>query len=119
WIEGLLRDAGVAADWIPYLRLMVLLVLLAIILYVSFLITRRYFIRYLHAFFKQTSATWDDVLADNKTFENLAHLVPALIVKIFAPILFRDFVEMLQVFDKMIYIYLLTVGIIVLVMNYN
>src|SRR5690606_20557671 len=115
WIEGLLRDAGVAADWIPYLRLMVLLVLLAIILYVSFLITRRYFIRYLHAFFKQTSATWDDVLADNKTFENLAHIVPAVIVKIFAPILFRDFDEMLPVVDKMIDIYLVIVGMMVFV----
>lgn len=111
----MLRDAGVAADWIPYLRLMVLLVLLAIILYVSFLITRRYFIRYLHAFFKQTSATWDDVLADNKTFENLAHIVPAVIVKIFAPILFRDFDEMLPVVDKMIDIYLVIVGMMVFV----
>src|SRR5690606_19827342 len=97
WIEGLLEDAGVAAAWIPYLRLVVLLVVLGILLYASFIITRRYFIRYLHAFFKQTSAKWDDVLADNKTFEYLAHIVPAVIVKIFSPILFRDFAQILPV----------------------
>src|SRR5690606_5073700 len=115
WIEGLLEDAGVAAAWIPYLRLVVLLVVLGILLYASFIITRRYFIRYLHAFFKQTSAKWDDVLADNKTFENLAHIVPAVIVKIFAPILFRDFDEMLPVVNKMLDIYLVIVGMLVFV----
>lgn len=115
WIEGLLRDAGVAGDWIPYIRLLVLLVLLSIVLYVSFRITRRYVIRYLHSFFKRTSATWDDVLADNRTFENLAHIVPAIIVKIFAPILFRDFHQMLPVVDKLIDVYLVIVGMMVFV----
>ena len=113
--EGLLEDSGVAAAWIPYLRLVVLLVVLGILMYASFIITRRYFIRYLHAFFKQTSAKWDDVLADNKTFENLAHIVPAVIVKIFAPILFRDFDEMLPVVNKMLDIYLVIVGMLVFV----
>jgi miniconductance mechanosensitive channel len=115
WIESLLRDAGVASDWIPYLRLMVLVVLLAIILFTSFFITRRYVIRYLHSFFKKTAVTWDDVLADNKTFENLAHIVPAVIVKIFAPILFRDFDGMLPIVNKMIDVYLIIVGMMVLV----
>jgi miniconductance mechanosensitive channel len=115
WIESLLRDAGVAGDWIPYLRLIVLLILLGIVLYVAFFVTRRYVIRYLHSFLKKTPAKWDDVLADNKTFENLAHIVPAIIVKIFVPILFRDFEEMVPVVDKMIDIYLVIVGMLVFV----
>lgn len=115
WVEDLLSDAGVAGEWIPYLRLLVLLILLAVTAFGSLVITRRFVIRYLHTFFKRTTATWDDVLADNRTFENLAHIVPAAIIKTFAPIMFRDFDQMLPVVSKLIDSYLVVVVMIVLV----
>lgn len=115
WVEDLFSGAGVPEDWIPYLRLLVMLVLLAIVLYSSLVITRRFIIRYLHAFFKRTTTTWDDVLADNKTFENLAHIVPAAIVRTFAPIIFRDFDQLIPIVSRLIDSYLVLVVMLVLI----
>ncbi len=115
WIEDLLSSAGMPDNWVPYFRLLVLVILLGVVAYGSLIITRRFIIRYLHAFFKRTSATWDDVLADNKTFENLAHIVPAALIKNFAPIMFRDFEQMLPVVVKLIDSYLVVVLMLVLI----
>src|SRR5690606_35977800 len=34
---------------------------------------------------------WDDVLADRQTFDNLAHIIPAVIVRIATPVLFANY----------------------------
>lgn len=115
WIEDLLSSAGMPDNWVPYFRLLVLVILLGIVAYGSLIITRRFVIRYLHAFFKRTSATWDDVLADNKTFENLAHIVPAALIKNFAPVMFRDFDQILPIVVKLIDSYLVIVLMLVLI----
>lgn len=115
WVEDVIGSAGVPDDWIPYLRLLVMLILLIIVSYGSLLITRRFVIRNLHTFFKRTSATWDDVLADNRTFENLGHIVPAAIIKIFAPIIFRDFDQLIPIVSKLIDSYLVLVVMLVLI----
>lgn len=115
WVEDVLNSAGVPDDWIPYLRLLVMLILLGIVSYGSLVITRRFVIRYLHTFFKRTTATWDNVLADNRTFENLGHIVPAAIVRTLAPIIFRDFDQFIPIVSKLIDSYLVLVVMLVLV----
>src|SRR5690606_36782253 len=115
WVEDVIGSAGVPDDWIPYLRLLGMLILLIIVSYGSLLITRRLVIRNLHTFFKRTSATWDDVRAVNRTFENLGHTVRAALIRIFSPIIFRDVDQLIPIVSKLIGRYLLLVVMLVLI----
>jgi len=58
---------------------------------------------------KRTQSKWDDLLMDNKVFSNLAHIVPVIMVRVIAPILFRDFEKVLPVVIKLTDIYLIIV----------
>ena len=110
WIERLLTDAGVSEALAPTLRLLVLLVGLVVVAGIFFWITRRIVVQYLYRFFRHTNITWDDALAEYKVFDSLAHIVPAMIIRIFAQILFKDFDEVVPWVIKLTDAYLIIVG---------
>jgi miniconductance mechanosensitive channel len=59
------------------------------------LFTKHIVIHSLYRLFKRTAVTWDDGLADLKVFDNLAHILPAIVVEVFATTIFLDFDEFL------------------------
>ena len=91
WLESLLSEAGVVSTWIPYLKTGILLIVVLLLAFISYYITRSLIVSFLHRFFKHTKTKWDDILIDFKVFSNLAHIVPVLIIRIFIPIIFADF----------------------------
>ncbi len=115
WVEALLKDSGVALDAVPYLRLLILICTLALAAFIVFIFTKGIIVRSIYSFFKRTSVQWDDVLVDKRVFDSLAHIAPAILVKIFAPILFHDFEFLLPVVLKLTDIYLIVVGMIVII----
>src|SRR5690606_5747831 len=110
WVESALTNAGVSEGLAPTLRLLILLTVLAIAALVFFWITRRIVIQSLHGFFKRTTVTWDDVLADHKVLNSVSHIVPALVVRIFAQILFKDFEQLQPWIVRFADAYLMIVG---------
>lgn len=113
WVESLLRDAGIAEEWVIYVRLIFFLFVLCIGALLAFFITKRLIIHYIYKAFKKTSFTWDDLIADNKAFDNLAHIAPALIVRITAPVFFADFQSTIPVVIKLTDAYLIVVSMLV------
>ena len=91
WLETILADAGVSAQWIPILYVLIAIVALIVVIFLAYGITKLFVSRFLHAFFRKTPFKWDDVLADHKTFDNLAHIVPAIIVRYAIPELFANY----------------------------
>ncbi len=114
WIEKLLTNAGVIAQAVPYLRLLLLFLALTVLAGISFFITKRLIVNTIYKFFKRSTITWDDLLADQKVFNNLAHIVPAIVVRIFAPVLLKDFDDLLPFVMKMTDAYLVIVGMMIL-----
>lgn len=110
WVERALTHAGVSEGLAPTLRLLILLTAIAIAAIVFFWITRRIIIQALYGFFKRTTVTWDDVLADHKVFNSVAHIVPALVIRIFVPILFKDFEQLQPWIIRLTDAYLMLVG---------
>jgi miniconductance mechanosensitive channel len=113
WIEELLTDAGVSASITPALRLIILLISLGILAGVFFWLSRRVIFNSIYRFFKRTSLEWDDMLADHKVFDNLAHIVPAIALRILAPIIFKDFEGLLPLVVKLTDSYLIIVVIMI------
>src|SRR5690606_6399600 len=109
-IERLLTDAGASEFFVPSLRLFVLLVALGILAAVSFWVTRTVIVNALYGFFKRTPIAWDDQLADFRVFDSLAHFVPALLVRVFAPVLFKDFDAFLPWVIRLTDVYLIFIS---------
>ncbi len=113
WVEALLASIGIDNEWTIYLRLVIFIVVLILISVFAFFITKRVIIFYLYKFFRKTSFTWDDLLADHKVFNNVAHIVPAVFLRVLAPSIFADFEGMLPIVTKLTDIYLIIVGMTV------
>lgn len=95
------------------MRLFIMLMLLAILSAILFYVTRRIIIRSLYKVFKKTSFTWDDLFVEHKAFDNLAHVVQALVVKVFAELIFRDFENVLPIVIKLTDVYLIMAGLVI------
>ncbi|MFP4092307.1 MAG: mechanosensitive ion channel family protein [Cyclobacteriaceae bacterium] len=115
WVENALRDADVMAAWIPYLKAFILLALLLLLSFLSFIISKYVIVRFLHKLIIRTSFKWDDLLINFKVFSQLAHIVPALIIKAFAPVVFADFDLILPFILKLTDAYIVIVIMLVIV----
>ena len=109
WVESFLNEAGVAVNWIPYLKTMLLLVMVLLLAFLLFYIARSLIVSFLHRFFLHTKTKWDDVLIEYKVFSNLAHIVPALVIRAFAPLVFADFQNVLPFVMKLTDAYIIIV----------
>src|SRR5690606_7104436 len=56
-----------------------------------------------------------DILAERKTFDNLSHIIPALLVRFTTPILFSDYEFLLPVVLKAADIYIIIAGTLILI----
>ncbi|MDZ7694880.1 MAG: mechanosensitive ion channel [Balneolaceae bacterium] len=114
WIESLLVNTGIAEEWVVYLRLILFILILILLSGIAYVTTKRIIIHYLYKFAKKSSVAWDDTLADHKVFNNVAHIIPAILVRIMAPVIFADFEQALPFIIKVTDSYLLIVGMTII-----
>lgn len=107
WIEGLFLKSGSSDNWAMYLRVLSLLILLSILSYLFYWITKKLTAFYITRVVRKTENVWDDALADNNVFSTIAHIVPAIIFMGISPEIFRDYPEILPIIKKGTYVYLI------------
>ena len=113
-IDSLLNNWGVSHEIIIHLRLLILLVILILLSFLAFWITKKVVINYIYKIIRHTPVKWDDILADQHTFNGLAHIIPAVIVKVAAPVVFSDHSGFLPFIYKLTDSYLVIVGLILI-----
>ncbi|MEZ4796666.1 MAG: mechanosensitive ion channel family protein [Flavobacteriaceae bacterium] len=102
---------GISVNVAKYLNMLCLLILLAIIIYITDTITRRLLRIGFIKLAKKSKTNFDNLLISHRVPRNIAHLVPLfLTIKLF-PVVFYDFPE----FEKYIIIILKVYGIILAV----
>ena len=116
WIDNLLMGAGIESDIIPVIRVVIMFLTLFLIAFFSLLISKYFIVRLLNSLIKKTKTKWDDILMEFKTFDKVAHIIPAFIVKALAPFVFADFENLLPFVSKMTDVYIL-VAIVMIVMS--
>lgn len=112
-LEYLFTSLGLSNNMAIYVRLLTLLVLLSLLSFFFYWVTKKWIIPLFYKLFKKTSFTWDDVLVEKNAFRKLAHITPALIIKIGAPILFRDFPSSLSMVNKLTDAYLIFASVLI------
>ena len=71
---------------------------LALLVIITDFITRKILLSLIHRIVSRTKVKWDDYFYEQKVFRNLAHLVPAIVVRSIVPDMFRDLGEGLTSF---------------------
>ena len=110
WVASLLNDAGVSEAWATYLRVLVLLSLFSVAAGIIFWISRKIIRGWLHQLVKKTPFSWDDLLADHKVFDSVAHIIPAILLRLSAAYIFRDFADLQPYIIKITDAYLVLLG---------
>jgi miniconductance mechanosensitive channel len=110
WIANFLSEAGVSAEWSAYLRVLLLLALFSIAAGIIFWVSRRLVRGWLHQLVKKTPFSWDDLLAEHRVFDSIAHVIPTILLRISAAYIFRDFEALLPYIIKITDAYLVLLG---------
>jgi len=114
WIEALLVDYGIANEAAIYWRLGIMLAVMGLVSFSAYLVTKRVIVHYIYKIVKKSKATWDDILADKGVLNNVAHIVPALFIRLTAEIIFQEFEAALPAVIKLTDVYLIAVGLTVI-----
>jgi len=80
WIVNVMGRMGVPHGYAPVLASIIILILLALSAYIGYRITYFVLKRILFTLFIRTENVYDDVLLQRRVFDNLAHIVPAVII---------------------------------------
>ncbi len=83
-IETFLQNTRVNDEIASYVVTGILIVIVAVLSIVANIITKKLVLRALNAYITGSRVKWDNILMENKVFERLAHIVPAVIIQIFA-----------------------------------
>ncbi len=75
---------------LEYPRVLIWTLLVGILCYVAFYISRKIIDRIVSSIVKRTKSDWDDVLFKHKTFMWIAYVAPILIIRSFTPFILRD-----------------------------
>ncbi|NVK04870.1 MAG: mechanosensitive ion channel [Flavobacteriia bacterium] len=106
WAHDWLAEQGFTDLWINILTLAIDIIAILIISFIADYIARRILLSVAQRLVLKTKATWDDYLLEHKVFRNLAHLVPAVIVLLSIPLIFRDHEEVVGPLVKAAKIYI-------------
>lgn len=94
------------SEWLCGVISVLFLVLVA---WIAKLITREVVVRAIEHIIKKTKTSFDDYLIDNKLFRRLAHLVPAFIILLLAPVIFKMFPGVIPYVQNIAKIYIIIV----------
>ncbi|UCH27188.1 MAG: mechanosensitive ion channel [Trueperaceae bacterium] len=106
-----LRGLG---EWLSFvIAVTVGLVAVLLLCLVAYYATRRVILRLLRVAARRSRTTWDDALVDAKVFSRLSHLVPAVILHALAPLVFRDFPQIVSTIRTGAFVYMALMGMTV------
>lgn len=115
WLDHVLLGTGLSSDGLPYLKLLVMMLILLLVLWLSLLITQRLLVKFMHSFLRRTKNQWDDVLIEYKLFHKVAYIVPVVLLRMLAPAVFAEFPLLLPLVFKVSDVLMVTVIVSVIV----
>ena len=92
----------------------VIILIIILISYLSYLITSKILFRVIRKLVKRTKYTWDDIIFQEKVLKRISHLVPAIIIYYFAEIGLVDFPKVAPVIQSATYIYMIFAGMLII-----
>ena len=107
----LLANTGMPEQTIRVLNVVIWLVILALVSYLIYWLTRRIVVRTLTRIITHTKNKRDDILLHHKIFEYLSHLVPIFFLYITIPIFLKDDPGVVTTLKDVLGLYLVVVSV--------
>ena len=114
-----LLDFGLAESIANQVLFVLEVLVLILLCFIANIIAKKIFVRIITAVVKRTKFEWDDVLLENKVFDRLAHLAPALVVQATAAYVFTDFPDFIPFIIRIADAYMIAVGLMVVISIFN
>ena len=90
-IQDLLIQYGFTQEYAFYTKTGILVILIFLLSLVAYFITKKVLVNIIHNFAKKSKSEWDDILLNRHFLNRLSHLVPAVIIYVFARNGLNDF----------------------------
>lgn len=113
WMSHKLLDLGISEGMVPLVALCFDATILLTIAILADVITKRVVLRMIEKVVKRSSTTLDDIFFEKKVFDALAHISPAIVIRIGAPLVFAQFPEFLVLLFKFIEVYIIIIVVMV------
>lgn len=104
-----LLSLGVPENFVPAVAFGLDVCILIVVAVVADLFTKKIILRGIEKLVLRSSSTLDDIFFEKKVFDALAHLAPALVVEIGAPIVFEEFPEFVLGLSKFLQLYVIVI----------
>ena len=85
----------------------------AVLAFISNKITKSVILRLAHQVAKRTSTDWDDIIVKRRVFHRLAHLAPAIVIYMMAPLVITT-PQLTVLFERAAQVYMLLAGLLVM-----
>ena len=113
-IELLHKDLKLDADLSEYLSYAIVFVSLFLLSFLANLIAKKIILKILTKIIKKTKTNWDDILLEKKVFNRLSHIAPAIVIFFFSFFFTDQLPDIVVWIQKLSYIYIITISILVL-----
>lgn len=101
-----LVDLGLSGGLLNIAQIALIILALVIICFISDFISRKIVLTLVERIIRKTKNTWDDVLVEKNVFGNVAHIVPAVVIGVLSPVLFKGHDFWIATAEKVSSIYL-------------
>lgn len=112
-VEEWLQSLGLSQEMAAFINTALSIIILGILAYLSYIITKRIIIQTITSFAKRSKARWDDILVEKKVFAKFAHLAPALVIYFTVGFTLSNYPEITYVVQSIIKVYMLIIGLLV------
>lgn len=114
WLKEFFIDAGFSYGLSSILSTMGLVIIVIFLSWLSNLVAKTIILQIVTRIVKRTTSKWDDIFLEQKVFTRLSHLAPALVIWEMAGWALKAYPGWLITVQKLTYIYIVIVGIVVI-----
>ena len=114
WAKDWFVGHGLSEELALFLTLGIDLLIITLIAFIADFIAKKIILRIISSVVKKTKTDWDDLLFEKKVFNAVAHIAPAIVVQLIAPLIFSDFKNILPLVMATANIYIVFVVITVI-----
>jgi miniconductance mechanosensitive channel len=105
-IDTFLSSLGIEGTILHIIKMIIISASLVIFCFLADLIARKTILSIIERIIRKTKNTWDDVLIEQNVFKHVAHIVPALLISVLAPVLYEGHSDWITALEKISDIYL-------------
>jgi miniconductance mechanosensitive channel len=111
YISKWLMDYGINKNLSLFVSNTITILIIIFIIVTAYLLTKKFIIGTIKTHIKRSKNKWDDILVKRKVLEQLAHIIPALVIHLFAPAfpVYGDLIERLA-FSYIVVVVIVTIG---------